>query len=414
VAKKKISNKKKPKVEQVGQVLQVGKASKVKKAKKNTSIRKSNSKSHDTRGTSGTRDTPSLSMDELLEKYGSKVKNYSRGDRVEGTILEITPKRVVVDIGGKSEGLIAEKTYKEAESYIKTLKVGDKISASIIVTETPEGFCVLSLRKVVRDAIWKKIAESLSKHTPMSIEGKAVNAAGVMVNISGLTGFIPKSQLGREAAKSPNSLIGKRFEAVVIDADRTGNKIVLSEKEVSEKEELGFIREAIEKIKEGDEFEGEVGGIYDFGCFVKITTGKGKTSTKLEGLVHISELSWDKVVKPSDVVSVGEKVKVKVIGKTKGKLAFSIKQAQDDPWEDVSKKYKKDKKVKGRVTKLSDFGIFVALEPGIEGLIHMTKIPPGKSFNKGDEVNVYVEEVNKKARKISLGLVLTEKPVGYK
>jgi len=358
--------------------------------------------------------TTGLSMDDLLKKYGSEVKNYSRGDRVEGIILEITPKRVVVDIGGKCEGLIAEKSYKEAESVIKTLKVGDKISASIIVTETPEGFCVLSMRKTVRDAIWKKIEESLSKHTPISVEGKMTNAAGVMVNISGLTGFVPKSQLGFEVAKSPNLLVGKRFKAVVIDADRTGNKIVLSEKEVSEKEELGYIRDAIGKIKEGDEFEGEVGGIYDFGCFVKIASGKGKTSTELEGLVHISELSWDKVSKPSDVVSAGEKVKVKVIGKTSGKLAFSIKQAQDDPWKDVAKKYKKDIKIKGKVTKLSDFGIFVALEPGIEGLIHITKIPPEKKFAKGDEINVYVEEVDEKKRKISLGLVLTAKPVGYK
>lgn len=408
----------KKKTSKARKVSGVSRVSKVPKAKKNTSVNKFNSTSrdaHDTHGTSGTHDTPSLSMDDLLEKYGSKVKNYSRGDVVEGIILEIAPKRVVVDIGGKSEGLIAEKSYKEAENYIKTLKVGDKISASIIVTETPDGFCVLSLRKAVRDVIWKKIEESLSKLTPISVEGKAVNTAGVMVNIGGLTGFIPKSQLGSEMAKSPNLLVGKRFKVVVIDADRTDNKIVLSEKEVSEKEELGFAREAIKEIKEGDTFVGEVGGIYDFGCFVKIATKeKGKASIELEGLVHISELSWDKVAKTSDVVSEGDNVKVKVIGKTGGKLAFSIKQAQVDPWNNVSEKYKKDKKVEGKISKLSEFGVFVTLEPGVEGLIHITKIPSEKSFNKGDKVNVYVEEVNQKARKISLGLVLTAKPVGYK
>jgi len=130
--------------------------------------------------------------------------------------------------------------------------------------------------------------------------------------------------------------------------------------------------------------------------------------------VHISELSWEKVSSPDDVVSQGDKVKVKIVAKRNGKLAFSIKQALEDPWEKVEKKYKKDKRVRADITRVTDFGVFVQLEPGIEGLIHITKIPPGKKLVKGDKVDVYVEDIDKENRKIALGLVLTEKPVGYK
>ena len=194
--------------------------------------------------------------------------------------------------------------------------------------------------------------------------------------------------------------------------------MVLSEKEVSEAEEIGMQRDAMKEISDGQEFEGEVMTIYDFGAFIKIDApiGKGKKSktVPLEGLVHISELSFAKVDKPEDVVKVGDKVKVKVIGKRNNKLALSIKQMKDDPWMDVNKKYAKDKKVEGKVVKVSDFGVFVSLEPGIEGLIHITKIPPTHKINVGDEAKCIIEEVNVKDKRIALGLVLTSVPMGYK
>jgi ribosomal protein S1 len=372
---------------------------------------------------SSTKKSTETTMDDLLTKYSSQSVSLSRGDKVTGTIVSITPKRVVVDIGGKSEGIVAEKAFREAQSYIKTLKVGDKVEASVIVSETPEGFVILSFRHTMRNTVWEKVKEAKEKLTPITVEGKSVNSAGVVVVVDGLIGFVPKSQLGKDTTGKIQSLVGKKFKAIVIDYDRENKKIVLSEKEVSEKEQLALARRAMKNLREGDIYDGEVITIYDFGCFVEIkaTVGKGKVQkTKrkqkvpLEGLVHISELSWEKVEKPGDVVRIGDKIKVKVIGKSSGKLALSVKQIQDDPWKGADKKYKKEKKVKGKVTKLSDFGVFVALEPGLEGLIHTTKIPPGKKLAKGDEVNVYIEEVDVKGRRISLGLVLTQKPVGYK
>ncbi len=343
------------------------------------------------------------------------IKSLSRGQKIKGKIVAITKKNVVVDIGGKNEGLVAERAFQEAKDFIKTLKEGDEITTTVLIPETLDGFTILSLRQATYDATWKKIEESQKEGKPLKVLGRGVNQAGVTVEVGGLPGFVPNSQIGKEAAKNPQALIGNRFEAIVIDADRMANKIVLSERGVSEAEEIKLTKSALDKVKEGKVYEGKVMKIYSFGCFVRIEVAikKGK-KTPIEGLVHISELSWEKVGDPKDVVSEGDKVKVKIIGKRGDKLSLSIKQAGKDPWEAAEKKYKKDKKVKGKVVRISDYGAFVALEAGVEGLIHMTKIPPATRLIEGQEVNVYVEEINSKMRKLSLGLVLTKKPVGYK
>ena len=357
-------------------------------------------------------------MEGLLSKYGNLVQGYTLRQRIRGKIVSINSKRVLINIGGKSEGLVAEKAYKEAQDYIKTLAVGDEVEGVVLVPENPEGYTVLSLRQAAQKASWGKIETAYKTGKSLKVEVRGVNPSGIVVDVDGLNGFIPTSQLGREVAKNPQALIGDKIEVKVVDFDENREKIILSEKEVSEADVLENERGAMKDIKEGDEFEGEVATIYDFGCFVRINAalgkGKAKKQIPLEGLVHVSELSWDKVEKPENVVSVGDKVKVKVIGKTNGKLALSMKQIRIDPWEEADKKYKKDERFEGTVVKISDFGVFVQLEPGIEGLIHMTKIPPGKKFSDGQKVNVYIEDIDTNARKISLGPVLTEKPVGYK
>jgi len=357
-------------------------------------------------------------MEELMEMYGGNFKTFSPGERVMTKVVSIAPNRVILDIAGKTEGLVAERAYKEAENFIKTLKPGDEVEGVVLVSETREGYTVISLRQAAQKITWQKIEKAHDSEEPIRVEAKSTNSSGVLVDVEGITGFIPTSQLGKEAAKKPQDLVGTRFEAKVIDFDKSQNKVVLSEKEVSEKEEIEKLKDALKTIKEGENFDGVITTIYDFGVFVKIDApvGKGKKAEKvpLEGLVHISELSWDKVGKPEDVVSVGDKVNVQVIGKKNGKLALSIKQTQKDPWDDADKKYAKDKKVEGKVVRISDFGMFVSLEPGVEGLVHITKIPPTKKFETGDDVNVVIEEIDAKAKKLSLGLVLTAKPVGYK
>ncbi len=353
-----------------------------------------------------------VTMADLLAKYSGALKTFKRGDKVKGTVIDIQPKKVTLDIGGKSQAIVAEKAYQESKDFIKSLAVGDEVSATVIVGENPDGDVIISLRDAASDAVWEWLEKADKDGKEIAVVGKNVTQAGLIVDVQGLPGFIPNSQVGKEFSKDINQLLEKILKVKIIELDRKYNKVVLSEREVSDAEDIKEIGKEYEKIKMGEVFDGTVTTIANFGCFVQLAIGKKKTA--LEGLVHISELSWGKVGKVTDIINEGDTIKVRVIGKKDGKLALSIKQALKDPWEDIEKKYKKDSKFTGKAIKISEFGVFVELEKGVEGLVHITKIPPSHKINTGDSVNIYIEEVDKNARKISLGLVLTAKPVGYK
>lgn len=350
-------------------------------------------------------------MAELLASAETKIRGFSTGQKIKGKVVSKNSKSLILDIGGKSEGVVAEKAFIEARDFIKTLKAGDEVNATVLVPETRDGIVLLSLRQAAFDSSWERLEKVEEEGSPVAVFGKGVNPSGVTVDVEGLTGFIPGSQLGKEAAKNPQGLVGKYLKAKVIEVDRLANKVVLSEKEISDAADIKAAKEAFDKIKEGEIYDGVVTTVANFGCFVKLTLGKG---LDIEGLVHISELAWGKTESVSDIVKEGDKVKVKVLGVKEGKISLSIKAAKKDPWEEAAEKYKAESKVKGKVTRISDFGVFVELEPGIEGLIHITNIPPGKKLSEGDEVNCYVQEIDTEAKKLSLGLVLTAKPVGYK
>lgn len=349
-------------------------------------------------------------MADLLKSAKLGVSSLSQGQKVRGKVVSKNATSLILDIGAKSEGIVAEKAFAEARDFISKLNVGDEITATVIFPETRDGSILLSLRDAISSASWEKLLKAQSDGLAVVVLAKIVTNSGISVDAEGVSGFIPSSQLGKEASKEPQNLVGKYFKAKVIEIDRQKNKLVLSEKEVSEAEDIKNIKNELEKLKIGDVFDGKVTTVANFGCFVEIVSDK----TKLEGLVHVSELAWSKVSSPQSFVKVGDKVKVSILGVKAGKLALSIKQAQADPWGEVEKKFKKDDKVSGTVVKQTDFGVFVELEPGIEGLVHITKIPPAKKFEAGETVNCYIEEVDAKKRKISLGLVLTSIPVGYK
>lgn len=357
-----------------------------------------------------TKKSKEVTMADLLASAKSSVKKLTSGQKIKGRVLVINDGSVIIDIGAKSEGIVAERAFSEAREFINTLKVGDEVLATVLFPETRDGSILLTLRDAMHESSWKEVEKAEKEKTEVAVYAKGYNPSGLTVDVSGLSGFIPTSQLGKEASKNPQDLVGKYFKAKVIELDKTKNKLVLSEREVSDAEDIKATKKALKSISEGDVFEGKVTTVANFGCFVEIK----KDNAKLEGLVHVSELSWGKVGHPSEVVKVGDSVKVVVIGLKDGKLALSIKQAGKDPWSQADKKYKVEDKIKGKVAKQTDFGVFVELEPGIEGLIHMTKIPPNKKFAKGEELNCYIEEIDPKSRKISLGLVLTAVPVGYK
>ena len=354
------------------------------------------------------------SMAELLAAYGASARGFGRGQKIKAKVTSINSKSVVLDIGGKSEGLVTEKAFAEARDFIRGLKIGDEITTSVLIPENPEGYVILSLREASSEASWQKLEKAKKEGGVVVVFVKGVNPSGITVDAEGILGFIPNSQLGKEVFKNTQGLIGKYIKAVPLEVDKSFNKVVLSEKEVSEKEDIKAIKAALANIKEGEIYSGEVTTVANFGCFVKIDVGAKGKEVEVEGLVHVSELTWGKVDSPSDVVSEGQKVSVKVLGLKDGKLALSMKQAKKDPWDEVASKYKPEARVSGKITRMSDYGAFVELEPGIEGLVHLTKIPPGTILSEGQEVNVYIEEVDARSHKLSLGLVLTTKPVGYK
>lgn len=355
-----------------------------------------------------------ITMAELLASAKNKVQQFTKGQRVEAKLLSKSPTALIFDIGGKSEGIVKEKGYSDAKEFIDGLKEGDMVMVTVLVPETRDGITILALKDAMKDVSWGELEKAKKDGIEVPVLGKGVGAAGFVVDVMGIEGFIPTSQMGREFSKGSSEMVGKYFKAKVMEVDKANNKVVLSEKEVSEAGDIALAKEASKIIKEGEVYEGVVTTVASFGAFVKIEVPVGKKKAGIEGLVHVSELSYTKVNLPSDVVKVGDKVKVRVLAARDGKLALSIKRAQKDPWEEVEKKYKADDKVTGKVVRISDFGAFVELEPGVEGLIHVTKIPPTYKLEVGKEVKCEIEEVNVKDKRIALGLVLTSIPVGYK
>ncbi len=363
-------------------------------------------------------------MEELLAQTDYQLKGLSRGETIEGTVTEKTKRALFIDFGGKSEGIIIEKELKLAQDLVEKIEVGDKVRAMVVQAENDQGQILLSLRKEALDQRWRQFEEMLKTGEAAKVVGRDVNRGGLVVEVSGTQGFIPASQFGSKLAGKIEEMIGKTLKAKPIEVEREKNRLIFSEKEVSEAKVMAAQAAALAKIKVGDSFDGVVTGVMPFGLFVKIKVSEeGKESrvskgegTTLEGLVHISEISWEKVEEPSSYYKEGDKVKVKVlaIDKKSGKLNLSIKQLTPDPWEGIEKKYKVEAKVKGKVVRLAPFGAFVNLEPGVDGLIHISKIPAEKSLKVGDKVSCYIESIDPEARRLSLGLVLKEKPVGYK
>ena len=351
-------------------------------------------------------------MEGLLKQTKYQLRGWKLGDLIEGIVVEKTRGVLYLDIGGKSEGMVIDREMKAARDFIKGLKVGDKVVAFVTQPENDKGQTLLSLKRAAADYLWNQFEEKFKTNETVKVVGKEVNRGGLVVEAKGLQGFIPASQFGSKWTDKISQLIGQQIEVKPIEINREKNRLIFSERKVSEAALLQSQEEAMKKIKVGEIFKGQITGVMPFGLFVKIKVEK----VEVEGLVHISEISWQRVEDPKEFYRLGDKIKVKVlvVDKKIGKLNLSIKQLEPDPWQEVEKKYPVDTKVKGEIVRLAPFGAFVDLEQGIEGLIHISKIPAEKSLKVDDKVDCYVESIDKEGRRMSLGLVLKKKPVGYK
>lgn len=388
------------------------KAEKVKKVPK-VSKRESSLDTSDTfSSSSSSKSREPQTMEELIASTGYQFKGLKKGEKVDGVIAEITPKSLFIDIAGKTPGVVLGKEYEMIKDFVMAyLKPGDKVRAYVGNPETERGQILLSLRDFIRDFAWGKYQEMIDLDSTVFVKGRELNKGGLIVDTSfGLQGFIPGSQIGSAFRGRLEQLIGKNLQAKVIEVDRIKNRLVFSEKAISDAQKVAAIAKIIAKVKVGDTFEGEVSQIVPFGIFVKVEVEK----ETVEGLVHISEVSWLKVDDLTKIYKTGDKVKVKVVSTEDNRIQFSIKQFLPDPWEKLEEKHPLEKGSVGKVIKLASYGALVEIEPGIEGLLHISKIPPEFQINEGDKINIFIDSIDRKSRRISLGLTLKEKPLEYK
>lgn len=362
--------------------------------------------------------TAATSMEELLKKTGYTLSAPKRGDVIKGLVTDVSRRMVLVDIGAKTEGVVLDKEIEAASDLVAALQVGDEIEVFVKNPENDQGQILLSLRQAAEDKRWDKFSELLETKKSVEVKGLEVNKGGLIVVIDGVRGFVPSSQFSQEYLGRMDRLIDKPFKVAVIEVDREQNRLIFSEKIVSEAEGIAKKGEALKKVKIGDEIDGVVSGIMPFGVFVttSVSLEEDEEAGKLEGLIHISEISWQKVDDPNVHYKVGDRVKVQVIGieEDTGKLNLSVKRLQSDPWSDIQTRYAEGTQHEGEVVRMAAFGTFVNFEAGIDGLIHISKMPAGKEFKVGEKVKVYVEMLDIEHRRMSLGVVLTEAPVGYK
>lgn len=356
-------------------------------------------------------------MDELIEMTGYELRGLKKGQEVKATITDKGKRTVFFDIGAKTEGILIEKEMEYVEDYINFLNVGDTVLTTVVSPENEKGQILLSLSRAANDWKWKLFDKYLETGEEVEVRGLDINKGGMIARLMNVRGFIPVSQFGRQWVGKLDQLYNKVFPVKVIEVDREKNRLIFSEKAVSESDILDRQGELLSEVKVGETYKGQVSGVMPFGIFVRVMLEPEKADSPfLDGLVHISEISWEKVNDVAKLFKVGDMVDVQLIDvdEDSGKLNLSIKRLQEDPWKEIAKKYPTDTKTKGTITRLAPFGAFVEIEKGIEGLIHISKIPSDADVKVGEVVDVYIESLDADNHRISLGMVLSAKPVGYK
>ena len=345
-----------------------------------------------------------ITMDDLLA--GESAKQLVAGEVVTGHVLSVKKHEVLIDLGAQGVGYVPRREV----GFSKQLNEGDEVTASIVDTELDNGYSLLSLRKAAKDRGWEEVQAKMDAGEIIEIAPYDANRGGMLVEYEGVRGFLPVSQLSAEhyprvgsADKDEilsrlNSLVGQPLKVRILDCDRKANKLIFSEKEAV-KEGLA---ERFEKLKVGDTVTGVVTGVVDFGVFVNVEG--------IEGLIHISEISWERVSSPADYVKVGQSVDAKIISIDKERLSLSMKQLTQDPWLDEVEKFKKGDEVEGTVTRITPFGAFVQISPAVEALVHISElgggsdVDPEKVFTLNERKEFVVLDIDKDNRKISLSL----------
>ncbi|MCY3964498.1 MAG: 30S ribosomal protein S1 [Acidobacteria bacterium] len=348
-------------------------------------------------------DTDNLSYEQLVEMYDDSMRHLNEGEIVPGKVIAITSNDVVVDVGYKSEGLVPIHEFTSRNDELQ-VSVGDDVEVLLEQTEGADGHVMLSKVKAERMRIWAQVENSFKEGKV--ITGRVIDRikGGLTVDV-GLRAFLPGSLVDIKPVKYLESFKGEELEFKVISLDRRRNNIVLSRRAVLEKEYAKKKAETLTKLKEGARLPGVVKNITDYGVFVDLGG--------IDGLLHITDISWGRVNHPSEHFGVGDEVEVVVLrfDPETERVSLGFKQTTEDPWTLVDKKYPLGSRVRGRVVSLVDYGAFVELEEGVEGLVHVSEmswtkkvVPPSKIVSVGQEVEAIVSELDMQQRRISLSL----------
>jgi small subunit ribosomal protein S1 len=324
----------------------------------------------------------------VMGKLVGSMKNPPQiGDLVEGPVIAIEKSSVYIDLAPFGTGIIYGREFIVARDVIKKINIGDTIAAKIVDNTHPEGYFELSLKEARQALIWSEAEAAIKEKKVLDILVKEANKGGLLMEWQGIVGFLPASQLKGEhypkvgdgdkdkILEELKKLVGTRLSVSIITADPKEGKLIFSEKggESKEKEKI------VSKYEVGDEVDGTVTGVVDFGVFVKLEEG-------LEGLVHISEIDWGLVEDPKTFVKVGQKIRVKIIEVKEGKISLSIKQLRPNPWTEASKKYKKDMPVTGVIIKFNKHGALASIEEGVAGLVHVSEFGSEEKLRKALEL----------------------------
>lgn len=358
---------------------------------------------------------------EALMKESPEIVYPQPGTLIEGTVTDIHKNKILVDLGGITTGIIAGKEAHDSHNTVKELEPEDTISAYVIESENTDGLVVLSLRRASQEKSWNMFVNAYEEGNVIKATANEANKGGLLLEVDGIKGFIPVSQLApmhyprvngadsNQILKRLQRLVGKTFDVKVINVDHDNGKLILSEKAAMREQR----EQALKKLKVGQKVKGKISGIVKFGIFVAFDG--------LEGLVHISEIAWGHVKDPGEFGKIGDEVEVLVIGIEGEKISLSMKRLVPDPWVEAAKTFKAGSVVEGEINKITQFGAFMQLSDEINGLIHLSEISEetiedaSKVLTVGEKVKAKIISVDPEEHRIGLSIkALSEKPAEEK
>lgn len=352
-----------------------------------------------------------LTMDDLLKD--SDVQQLTTGSVVEGTVTSVKKHEVWIDLGANGTGVVLRREIGHGQN----LEVGQTITVSVIDPEMEDGYALLSMKRAVKDRGWDELQRLFEAQETIEVAPYDANRGGLLVELEGIRGFLPVSQLAAghyprvsgadkdEILQKLNALVSKQLRVRILDVSRKDNKLIFSEKEAVKDD----MQSRFAELKVGDVVEGTVTGVIDYGAFVNVDG--------IEGLIHISEISWERVDNPRNYVKVGDRIKSKIISINKDRLSLSLKQMTEDPWLAEIKAFKKGDIVEGKITRITPFGAFVQVSPSVEALVHVSEmgdsdnVDPEQLFQLNERKKFKILDIDQEGRKIALSLKDTaEKP----